>query len=87
MREQLRRQSLDTRNTIWSILQVEGLKPPKLRKPGVSTHWSCRRWRTRQLAPLLRPLVAVAEHLDRQVAGLDKMIASACQGQRGLPDA
>ena len=26
------------------------------------------------LAPLLRPLVAVAEHLDRQVAGLDKVM-------------
>lgn len=33
VREQFRRQSLDTRNIIWSILQVEGLKPPKLTSP------------------------------------------------------
>ena len=32
-REQLRRQSLDTHNVIWAILQVEGLKPPKLTNP------------------------------------------------------
>lgn len=35
-REQLRRQSLDTRNTIWSILQIEGLKPPKLTSPALA---------------------------------------------------
>jgi transposase len=28
------------------------------------------------LAPLLRPLVAVVEHLDSQVAGLDKEVAT-----------
>src|SRR3954462_15413750 len=30
VREQLRRRSLDARNTIWSILQAEGLQPPRL---------------------------------------------------------
>ena len=33
VREQLRRQSLDVRNIIWSILQVEGLNTPKLASP------------------------------------------------------
>ena len=37
--EQLRRQSLDARNIIWSILPVEGLKPPK------RSRWTTRRWR------------------------------------------
>ena len=75
VREQPRRQALDVRNTIWSILQVEGLKPPKLTSP------TCQALVVQALedevpAPLLRPLVAVAEHLDRQVAGLDKLIAA-----------
>lgn len=75
VREQLRRQSLDTRNIIWSILQVEGLKPPKLASPAFDT-LVARSLEDEALAPLLQPLVAVAEHLDQQVAGLDKMIAT-----------
>ena len=75
VREQLRRQSLDTRNTIWSILQVEGLKPPKLTNPAFQT-LVAQSLDDEVLAPLLRPLVAVAEHLDRQVAALDKVIAA-----------
>lgn len=74
VREQLRRQSLDARNTIWSILQVEGLKPPR----PASTAFQAlvaRALEDEALAPLLRPLVDVVEHLDRQVAGLDKLIA------------
>jgi transposase len=75
VREQLRRQSLDTRNTIWSILQVEGLKPPKLTNPAFDA-LVARSLEDKQLAPLLRPLVAVVEHVDRQVAELDKLIAA-----------
>ena len=74
-REQLRRQSLDTRNVIWSILQVEGLKPPKLTSPAFQV-LVVQSLEDEALAPLLRPLVAVAEHLDDQVAGLDKVIAA-----------
>ena len=33
VREQLRRQSLDARNTIWSILQAEGFQPPRIASP------------------------------------------------------
>lgn len=75
VREQLRRQSLDTRNTLWSILQLEGLEPPKLTSPAFQA-LVVRSMDDEALAPLLRPLVAVAEHLDRQVAGLDKVIAA-----------
>lgn len=75
VREQLRRQSLDARNTLWSILQLEGLKPPKLTSPAFQA-LVVRSMDDEALAPLLRPLVAVAEHLDRQVAGLDKVIAA-----------
>lgn len=75
VREQLRRQALDVRNTIWAILQVEGLKPPKLTSPAFQTLVE-QSLDDEALAPLLRPLVATAEHLDRQVAGLDKAIAA-----------
>ena len=36
----------------------------------------CRFFDSEALAPLLQPLVTVAEHLDGQVAGLDKVIAA-----------
>jgi transposase len=75
VREQLRRQSLDARNTIWSILQVEGLKPPKLTSPAFQVLVT-RLLDDQALAPLLRPLVLVVEHIDSQVAGLDKEIAA-----------
>jgi len=75
VREQLRRQSLDTRNIIWSILQVEGLKPPKLTSPAFQA-LVVQSLDDETLAPLLQPLVAVAAHLDSQVAGLDKEIAA-----------
>ena len=75
VREQLRKQSLDARNIIWSILQVEGLKPPKLSSPAFQT-LVAQSLDDEALAPLLRPLVAVVEHLDSQAAGLDKEIAA-----------
>jgi transposase len=75
VREQLRRQALDMRNTIWSILQIEGLKPPKLTSPAFQALVK-QSLDDEASAPLLRPLVAVAEHLDRQIAGLDKEIAA-----------
>lgn len=75
VREQLRRQSLDARNIIWSILQVEGLKPPKLNSPAFQ-NLVTQSLDDEALAPLLRPLVTVVEHIDSQVAGLDKEIAA-----------
>ncbi len=74
VREQLRRQSLDARNTIWSILQVEGLKPPKLTSPGFQA-LVAQSLDDHALAPLLRPLVAIVEQIDHQLAGLDREIA------------
>ena len=75
VREQLRRQSLDARNIVWSILQVEGLKPPKLTSPGFQA-LVAQSLDDEALAPLLQPLVAIVDHLDKQVAGLDKVIAT-----------
>ena len=74
VREQLRRQSLGMGNVIWSILQVEGLKPPKLTSPAFQA-LVAQAMDDEALAALLRPLVAAIEHLDGQVAGLDKEIA------------
>lgn len=74
VREQLRQQSLDARNVIWSILQVEGLKPPKLTSPTFQA-LVMQSLDDEALAPMLRPLVVVVEHIDGQVAGLDKEIA------------
>ena len=65
----------DTRDTIWSILQVEGLKPPKLTSPAFQA-LVVQALKDEVLAPLLRPLLAVVEHLDRQIAGLDKLVAA-----------
>ena len=90
VREQLRRQSLDARNVIWSILQVEGLKPPKLASPAFQA-LVAQSLDDEALAPLLRPLVAAVEHLDGQVTGLDKEIArrakasSACKRLMTVP--
>ena len=90
VREQLRQQSLDARNVVWSILQVEGLKPPKLTNPAFQA-LVAQALDDEAPAPLLRPLVAVVEHLDGQVAGLDKEIArrakasSACKRLMSVP--
>ncbi len=75
VREQLRRQSLDARNIIWSILQVEGLRPPKLASPAFQVLLT-QSLNDEALAPLLRPLADVVEHIDSRVAGLDKEIAA-----------
>jgi transposase len=75
VREQLRRQSLDARNTIWSVLQAEGLKPPKLASPTFRA-LVMQALDDPQLAPLLRPLTETADHLDREVAKLDATIAA-----------
>lgn len=75
VREQLRGQSLDARNTIWAILQAEGLNPPGLSNPAFAA-LVARMLEDPELGPLLRPLTAVAEQLDRQVAELDRTIAA-----------
>ena len=75
VREQLRRHSLDARNTIWSILQVEGLKPPKLTNPAFQA-LAAQAPDDEALAPLLRLLVTIVGQIDSQVAGLDREIAA-----------
>ena len=75
VREQLRRQSLDARNTIWSILQGEGLNPPKLASAAFGA-LVARMLEDPDIGPLLRPLAAAAERLDEQVAALDRTIAA-----------
>jgi transposase len=75
LREQLRGQSLDARNTIWAILQAEGLNPPGLSNAAFATLVT-RMLEDPGLGPLLRPLAAVVEQLDRQVAELDRTIAA-----------
>lgn len=75
VREQLRRQSLDARDTIWSVLRAEGMKPPKLASPGFRVPVA-QALDDPRLAPLLQPLVATADHLDREVAKLDVAIVA-----------
>jgi transposase len=75
VREQLRRQSLDTRNTIWSILQAEGLQPPKLNSPAFEA-LVVQMIDDPDVGQLLQPLVAIAQQIDRQVAELDRDIAA-----------
>lgn len=73
VREQLRSQSLDARNTMWAMLQSEGLNPPGLSNPAFGA-LVARALEDREIGPLLRPLAAVVKLLDRQVAELDKEI-------------
>jgi transposase len=75
VREQLRRQSLDARNTIWSILQGEGLKPAKLSNPAFAVLVK-ETLDDPDIGPLVRPLAAIAQQLDEQVAQLDRTIAA-----------
>ena len=75
VREQLRSQSLDLRNGIWSILQAEGLRPPKLAKPEFRTAVAAA-LEDLALRPILQPLVDVVEHLAREIAALDRQIAA-----------
>jgi transposase len=75
VREQLRRQSLDARNIVWSILQAEGLQPPKLNSPAFEALVG-QMVDDPDVGPLLRPLVTIATQIDRQVAELDRAIAA-----------
>ena len=75
VREQLRRQSLDLRNGIWSILQAEGLRPPKLAKSEFRIAVDAA-LEDLALRPILQPLVDVVEHLAREIAALDRQIAA-----------
>jgi transposase len=75
VRAQLRRQSLEARNAAWAILQSEGLRPPRI------TGSEFQRLVTEAmgdpaLAPMLRPLTAVAERLDELLAEVDRAIAA-----------
>ena len=75
VREQLRRQSLDLRNAIWSILQAEGLRPPKLVKLEFRIAVNAA-LEDQTLRPILQPLVDVVEHLAREITALDRQIAA-----------
>ena len=75
VREQLRRQSLDARNTIWSILQSEGFQPPKIASPAFEALLG-EMLDDPDLGGLLQPLATVAAQIDRQVAELDRIIAA-----------
>jgi transposase len=75
VREQLRRQSLDARNTIWSILQAEGLQPPKLASAAFKTLVT-QMLNDPHIGPLLQPLATVAAQVDKQIAELDRTIAA-----------
>ena len=74
VREQLRRQSLDLRNGIWSILQAEGLRPPKLARSEFRIAVDTALEDT-ALRPILQPLVDIVEHLAREITALDRQIA------------
>lgn len=75
VREQLRRQSLDARNTIWSILQAEGLKPPGLSSSGFAAAVASA-MADPELAPVLAPMVSATEHLGKLIADIDATIAA-----------
>ncbi|MBV9018696.1 MAG: IS110 family transposase [Alphaproteobacteria bacterium] len=75
VREQLRRQSLDVRNTIWSILQGEGFQPPKLASPAFEALLG-QTIDDPDIGHLLRPLATIAAQIDRQVTELDRTIAA-----------
>jgi transposase len=75
VREQLRRQSLDARNTVWSILQAEGLQPPKLVSPAFGA-LVVQMLNDPDIGHLLQPLATIAEQIDQQVAALDRTIAA-----------
>lgn len=74
VRERLRGQSLDARNTMWAMLQAEGLDPPGLSNPAFAA-LVAEMLEDQELGPLLRPLAVVVELLERQLVELDKEIA------------
>lgn len=75
VREQLRRQSLDARNTIWAILQGEGLSPPKLSSPAFGALVT-QMLDDPEIGHLLQPLTTIVRQIDRQIAELDRAIAA-----------
>jgi transposase len=75
VREQLRRQSLDARNTIWSILQAEGFQPPRIASPAFEALLG-EMLDDPDIGHLLQPLATIADQIDRQVAELDRTIAA-----------
>ena len=75
VREQLRGQSLDARNTNWTILQGEGPNPPGLSDPAFR-RMIAERLDDPEIGPLLEPLATVVEHLDHPVVALDRVIAA-----------
>ncbi len=75
VREQLRRQSLDLRNAIWSILQAEGLRPPKLARSEFRALVD-EALDDPDLQPVLRPLVEIVDRLACEIDALDRQIAA-----------
>lgn len=70
--EQLRGQSLDARNMIWSILQGEGLNPPGLSNPAFR-RLVAEMLDDPEIGPLPEPLAAV---VNTSIAGSQPSIAS-----------
>lgn len=75
VREQLRRQSLDLRNAVWSILQAEGLKPPKLARSEFRALVDVA-LEDAALSPMLAPLARLIDHIDGELEALDRKIAA-----------
>lgn len=75
VREQLRRQSLDLRNALWSILQAEGLKPPKLARSEFRLLVDAS-LEDPALSPVLTPLVRLIDAIDEEIVALDRRIAA-----------
>ena len=73
-REQLRRQSLDAKNTIWSILQAEGMMPPGLSSAAFDAAVAAAMDEP-ELASALAPLVSAIAYLDKLLVEVDRKIA------------
>jgi len=81
VREQLRRQALDLRNAAWSILQAEGLRPPKLARPAFEACLA-EALNDPDLAPALAALIRVIETIEKELAQIDQGIAASITTQR-----
>jgi transposase len=75
VREQLRRQSLDARNTIWSMLQGEGFQPPKIASHAFKVLLE-EMLDDPDVGHLLQPLATITAQIDQQAAELERAIAA-----------
>jgi len=91
VREQLRAQILEAKNTIWSLLQAEGLKPPKIVSPSFDALTREMMAADAGLQLLLKPLVTATEVLEELLVGVNRAITatakrcSICQRLMSVP--